>query len=71
LAPLVDRQVDEARRLLEAGEFNPLLLREAIDAATEARLGLIAARESLFLANIEQLSLIENPFAPSFEEAQP
>jgi outer membrane protein TolC len=47
LVPLVDRQLLEARRLLEVGEFNPLLIREAIDSSAEARLEVLAARVSL------------------------
>lgn len=60
VAPLVDRQLAEARKLLEAGEFNPLLVREAIDAATDARLDLIDARLALDEAVVEHLSLTES-----------
>ncbi len=47
LIPLVDRQLTEVRRLLEAGEFNLLVLRDAIDAATSARLKRIDAQLAL------------------------
>jgi outer membrane protein, heavy metal efflux system len=47
LVPLVDRQLIDARRLLEVGEFNPLLLREAIASAADAKLELLDARLSL------------------------
>lgn len=63
LIPLVDRQLFEARRLLEVGEFNPLLVRDAIDDALSTKLELIDARLSLTRANIEKLHLTENPFA--------
>lgn len=63
LIPLVDRQLIEARRLLEVGEFNPLLVRDAIDDALSTKLELINARLSLTRANIETLHLTENPFA--------
>lgn len=63
LIPLVDRQLIEARRLLEVGEFNPLLVRDAIDDALSTKLELINARLSLTRTNIEKLHLTENPFA--------
>jgi outer membrane protein TolC len=47
LIPLVDRQLIDARKLLEVGEFNPLLLREAIASSADAKLDLLAARTSL------------------------
>lgn len=69
LIPLVDRQLSDAKRLLELGEFNPLVVREAIDAATEAELELIAARLSKSQAVIEQMKLNENPFARPIPKA--
>lgn len=63
LVPLVDRQLLEARRLLDVGEFNALLVREAIDSATEAKLDLISHRQLLDEAVVEQLLLTEIPFA--------
>jgi outer membrane protein TolC len=64
LVPLVDRQLADARRLLDAGEFNPLVVREAIDAATEARLELLTARRALATAEAELLYLTESVAAP-------
>ncbi len=63
LVPLVDRQLLEARTLFDGGEFNPLLVREALDSATEAKLDLIASRRALDEAVVEQLLLNEIPFA--------
>lgn len=54
LIPLVDRQLSESRRLLEIGEFNPLMLREAIDSAADAKLEILAARLSLSKAEAAQ-----------------
>jgi outer membrane protein, heavy metal efflux system len=65
LVLLVDRQLLEARKLLDAGEFNPLLVREAIDAATSTKIQLIDARQSLDEAVIEQTALNESPFVAS------
>jgi cobalt-zinc-cadmium efflux system outer membrane protein len=61
--PLVQRQVAEARQLLAAGEFNALVLREAIDTATDVHLDLITARHSLAIARVEQLLLNETTSA--------
>lgn len=69
LVPLVDRQVSEARQLLQAGEFNPLVVREAIAAATEARIDLISARRALSLAHVEHLLLTET--TPSATQVKP
>lgn len=42
--PLVDRQIDDARRVLEIGEGNSLVLLESLARAHEAKLHLIEAR---------------------------
>lgn len=62
LVPLVDRQVLEAQKLLDAGEFNPLIVREALNAATEAKLELISARLALDESMIKHRSLTEPAF---------
>jgi len=43
VAPLVDRQVEETRRLLDLGEVDVLLLRDALSSAVETKLELLAA----------------------------
>lgn len=63
LAPLADRQVAEALRLLAAGEFEPLVVREAADAATDAKLAVVDARVALAESAIELSHLTEDPFA--------
>lgn len=59
LAPLADQQVEDARRLGRAGVFNTLLLLQAIQAAHEARLEVIAARLALRLVQQEIRSLLD------------
>ena len=44
LAPLADRQVEDALRLGRAGDFNTLILLEALQAAHEAKLEVLDAR---------------------------
>lgn len=44
LVPLVDRQIDDARRVLEIGEGDSLVLLESLVRAHEAKLDLIEAR---------------------------
>ncbi|UCG15644.1 MAG: TolC family protein [Phycisphaerales bacterium] len=43
VAPLVDRQVAETRKLLDLGEANVLVLRDALSSAVETKLELLAA----------------------------
>jgi outer membrane protein TolC len=43
VAPLVDRQVDETRKLLELGEVDVLLLRDALSSAVKTKLDVLAA----------------------------
>ena len=43
VAPLVDRQVEEARKLLDLGEVDVLVLRDALSSAVETKLELLAA----------------------------
>jgi outer membrane protein TolC len=50
LAPLADRQVEDAVRLGRAGELNALLLLEALTTAHEAKLELLDARVATALA---------------------
>lgn len=63
LIPLVDRQLIDARRLLDVGEFNPLLVREAIDSAADAKLDLIDARLSVAQAVANEQYLTERAVA--------
>ena len=70
LVPLVDRQLTEAKKLLDVGEFNPLLVREAIDAALQTRLDLIDAGLSASLAAIELRFLSEAMSSASTEQKQ-
>jgi len=70
LVPLVDRQLSEAKKLLDIGEFNPLLVREAIDAAMQTRLELIDAGLSAGLAAIELRFLSEAMSSASTEQKQ-
>lgn len=43
VAPLVDRQVEETRKLLELGEIDVLILRDALSSAMETKLEVLAA----------------------------
>jgi hypothetical protein len=44
VVPLVDRQIDDARQVLEIGEGDSLVLLESLVRAHEAKLDLIEAR---------------------------
>lgn len=70
LVPLVDQQLAEAKKLLDIGEFNPLLVREAIDAALQTRLDLVDAGLSAGLAAIELRFLSEAMSSSSTEQKQ-
>ena len=49
LAPLADQQVNDARRLAGLGEFDTLLLLQAIQSAHEAKLAILDARLNVIL----------------------
>lgn len=59
LLPLVNEQVADTRKLLDAGEFNPLVLRDAIDAAARTKLQIIDARLSVARTIVELKYLTE------------
>jgi cobalt-zinc-cadmium efflux system outer membrane protein len=59
LAPLADRQVEDALRLGRAGEFNTLVLLEALKAAHEAKLEVLDARLGSALARKRLEALLD------------
>jgi outer membrane protein TolC len=59
LAPLADRQVEDAVRLGQAGEFDTLILLEALKAAHEAKLDVLDARVGVGLAQRRLDALLE------------
>lgn len=60
VAPLVDRQVEETQRLLELGEVDVLVLREALSSALETKLELIDAT----LAEAQAADILQQMLAP-------
>jgi outer membrane protein TolC len=67
LAPLADRQVNETRRLGRIGEFDALVLLEAIQAAHDAKLAILDARLNVALGTSRLGALLEgggNPADP-------
>jgi cobalt-zinc-cadmium efflux system outer membrane protein len=59
LVPLADRQVEDARRLSQAGELNALLLLEAVRAAHDAKVEVLEAKLALALAEARLGVLVE------------
>lgn len=59
LAPLADAQVNDARRLADLGEFDAIVLLEAIQAAHEAKLTILDARLSAALSGVRLDALLE------------
>ena len=59
LAPLADQQVADARRLAQLGDFNTLVLLEALKTAHEARLDVLDARLNLTLDSRRLEALLE------------
>ena len=59
LAPLADQQVADARRLGQLGDFNTLVLLEALTTAHEAKLEVLDARLTLTLGSRRLESLLE------------
>ena len=60
VAPLVDRQVEETRKLLDLGEVDVLVLREALSSAVETKLELLAAT----LAEAQAVSALRQMLEP-------
>lgn len=65
MAPLVDRQLADARRLLELGEGGGLVLLESLTRSHESKLQLIAIQLDEALASAEIEHLIGPPSIPS------
>jgi len=59
LAPLADQQVADARRLGQLGDFNTLVLLEALTTAHEAKLEVLDARLKLTLGSRRLEALLE------------
>jgi outer membrane protein, heavy metal efflux system len=59
LAPLADHQVADARRLAQLGDFNTLVLIEALKTAHEAKLDVLDARLKLTLGSRRLQALLE------------
>ena len=59
LAPLADQQVNDARRLADLGEFEAVVLLEAIQTAHEAKLAILDARLSAALGGARLNALLE------------
>ncbi len=59
LAPLADQQVADARRLAQLGDFNTLILLEALTTAHEAKLEVLDARLKLTLDSRRLEALLE------------
>jgi cobalt-zinc-cadmium efflux system outer membrane protein len=70
MVPLVDRQLGDARRLLELGEGGGLVLLESLTRASETQIGLIDARlgESIAVADLAELV---GPPAPPTDPSPP
>jgi outer membrane protein, heavy metal efflux system len=60
LAPLADQQVNDARRLGKLGEFNALVLLEAIKTAHEAKLEILESRLNVNLSVHRHDALLES-----------
>jgi outer membrane protein, heavy metal efflux system len=64
LAPLADRQVEDAVRLGKAGEFSALVLLEAMRAAHEAKLEVLDARVNVAVARATAEALLDAESRP-------
>ena len=60
VAPLVDRQVAESRKLLDLGEANVLVLRDALSSTVETKLEVLAAT----LAQAQAANTLQQMLAP-------
>jgi outer membrane protein TolC len=67
LAPLADQQVADARRLGQLGDFNTLVLLEALKTAHEAKLEVLDARLRVTLASRQLEALLEGGSYPGPE----
>lgn len=65
LAPLVDKQIEETRTLLDLGEVEVLVLREALRASLEAKLDILDAT----LARAEAANLLKQMLSPTWVTA--
>ncbi|MCA9256646.1 MAG: hypothetical protein KDA33_13450, partial [Phycisphaerales bacterium] len=63
--PLVDRQISETRTLLDLGEIDVLVLREALRASLEAKLDILDAT----LARAQAANTLEQMLAPRWVAA--
>jgi len=70
LLPVAERRLADARRLVDLGEFNTLVLVDAVEADERARLSLVAAERDAALAAADLAFLAHSePIAPSAETA--
>jgi cobalt-zinc-cadmium efflux system outer membrane protein len=60
VVPLVDRQVEDTRRLLELGEVDVLVLRDALGSAVETKLEVLSAT----LAEAQAANVLQQMLAP-------
>jgi outer membrane protein, heavy metal efflux system len=65
LGPLADQQVEDVRRLGRAGDFDAIVLLEAVRAAHEAKLQIIDARLAVGLAGRGMQALLESGTPPA------
>jgi hypothetical protein len=63
LAPLADQQVEGVRRLAGAGEFNSIVLLEALRTAHEAKLEVLDARLAAGSARVRADALLDTATA--------
>ena len=70
LAPLVDRQIEEAQQLAELGDLQPMLLLEAMKRAYETKLGIVDSWLETEQAAAELLSLTSFETIPAMEKAE-
>lgn len=75
LAPMVDRQLSDAQKLLQIGEGGALVLLESLSRAAQTRMALIDARLAESLATVDLEEIIGPPSVPgrdpACEEQQP
>lgn len=70
LLPVAERRLADARRLVDLGEFNTLVLVDAVEADERARLSLVAAERDAALAAADLAFFAHSePIAPSAETA--
>lgn len=60
--PLIDRQMNDANRLIEIGEIDPLVLLESITRKYQAKLAIIDARHELSIAAVLMDEIVGPPF---------